>query len=154
MWSGCTLPCLTLPYVTLRCVMLGLHYVPGSHFLSLCSSSVKSRYVFSRSVKVCRDSGSPACYDLSRMVLRSIPACHVLLGPLTFCYVAIIPTQCFYRFFGDFDWSVCKIKLFLHFDKNPCVGIFDNCLDFTVLDCVDNNELYRKLNYFYQIKYS
>ena len=66
----------------------------------------------------------------------------------------IIPTQCFYRFFGDFDWSVGKIKLFLHFDKNPCVGIFDNCLDFTVLDCVDTNKLYRKLYYFYQIKYS
>ena len=66
----------------------------------------------------------------------------------------IIPTQCFYRFFGDFDWSVGKIKLFLHFDKNPCVGIFDNCLDFTVLDCVDNNELYRKLYNFYQIKFS
>ena len=66
-------------------------------------------------------------------------------------FSSIIPTQCFYRFFGDFDWSVGKIKLFLHFDKNPCVGIFDNCLDFTVLDCVDNNELYRKLYYFYQI---
>ena len=69
-------------------------------------------------------------------------------------YNIIIPTQCFYRFFGDFDWSVGKIKLFLHFDKNPCVGIFDNYLDFTMLDCVDNNELYRKLYYFYQIKYS
>ena len=82
--------------------MLGLHYVPGSHgnqkrsspwrfesFLSLCSSSVKSPYVYSRSVKVCRDSGSPARYGLSRMVLRFLPACHVLLGPLTFCYVAI-----------------------------------------------------------------
>ena len=85
--------------------MLGLHYVPGSHgshgsqkrsspwcfwsFLSLCSSSVKSRYVFSRSVKVFRDRDSPARYGLSRMVLRFIPACHVLLGPLTFCYVAI-----------------------------------------------------------------
>ena len=57
-------------------------------------------------------------------------------------------------FFGDFDWSVGKIKLFLHFDKNQCVGIFDNCLDFTVQDYVDNNELYRKLYYFYQIKYS
>ena len=64
-------------------------------------------------------------------------------------------------FFEDFDWSVGNIKLFLHFDKNPCVGIFDNCLDFTVLDFVDNNELYvdnnelyRKLYYFYQIKYS
>ena len=55
----------------------------------LCSSSVKSRYVFSRSVKVCRDRGSPARYGLSRMVLRFLPACHVLLGPLTFCYVAI-----------------------------------------------------------------
>ena len=62
-------------------------------------------------------------------------------------YCMIIPTQCFYRFFGDFDWSVgkIKIKLLLHFDKNPCVGIFDNWLDFTVLDCVVNNELYRKL---------
>ena len=60
-----------------------------SHFLSLCSSSVKSRYVFSRSVKVCRSRGSPARYGLSRMVLRFIPVCHVLLGPLTFCYVAI-----------------------------------------------------------------
>ena len=81
-------------------LLLGLHYVPGSHgshvsqkrsspwcfshFLSLCSSSVKSRYVFSRSVKVCRDRGSPACYGLSRMVLRFLPACHVLLGPLPF----------------------------------------------------------------------
>ena len=43
-----------------------------------------------------------------------------------FCRYIIIPTQCFYRFFGDFDWSVGKIKLFLHFDKSPCVGIFDN----------------------------
>ena len=58
-------------------------------FLFLCSSSVKSRYVFSRSVKVCHDRGSPARYGLSRMVLRFIPACHVLLGPLTFCYVAM-----------------------------------------------------------------
>ena len=48
-------------------------------------------------------------------------------------YYVIIPTQCFYCFFGYFDWSVGNIKLFLHFDKNPCVGIFDNCLDFTVL---------------------
>ena len=30
-----------------------------------------------------------ARYGLSRMVLRFIPACHVLFGPLTFCYVAI-----------------------------------------------------------------
>ena len=50
---------------------------------------VKSRYVFSRSVKVCRDRGSSARYGLSRMVLRFLPACHVLLVPLTFCYVAI-----------------------------------------------------------------
>ena len=86
-------------------LMLGLHYVPGSNgshgsqkrsspwcfesFLSLCSSSVKFRYVFSRSVKVCRDRDLPARYGLSRMVLRFLPACHVLLGPLTFCYVAI-----------------------------------------------------------------
>ena len=70
------------------------------------------------------------------------------------CYTLIIPTQCFYCYFGDFDWSVGKIKLFLHFDKNPCVGIFDICDDFTVLDCVDNNELYIKLYNFHQIKYS
>ena len=86
-------------------LMLGLHYVPGSHgshgsqkrsspwccksFLSLYSSSVKSRYVFSRSAKICRDRGSPARYGLSRMVLRFLPACHLLWGPLTFCYVAI-----------------------------------------------------------------
>ena len=61
-----------------------------------------------------------------------------------YVYLFIIPTQCFYCFFGDFDWSVGNIKLFLHFDKNPCVGIFDNCLDFTVLDCVDNNETVQK----------
>ena len=81
----------------------------------------------------------------------------ILIGPLVKLngfYTSIIPTQCFYRFFGDFDWSVGKIKLFLHFDKTPCVGIFDNCIDFTVLDCVDNNELYRKLYNFCQIKYS
>ena len=59
-----------------------------SHFVFVLSS-VKSRYVFSRSVKVCRDRGSPSRYGLSRMVLRFIPACHVLLGPLTFCYAAI-----------------------------------------------------------------
>ena len=61
---------------------------------------------------------------------------------------AIIPIQCFYRFFGDFDWSVGKTKLFLHFDKSPCVGIFDNCLDITVVDCVNNNELYINYNTF------
>ena len=36
-------------------------------------------------------------------------------------YFYIIPTQCFYRFFGEFDWSVGKIKCFLHFNKNPCL---------------------------------
>ena len=58
-------------------------------FLSFCSSYVKSHYVFSRSVKVCRDRGSPDCYGLSQRVLRFLPACHVLWGPLTFCYDAI-----------------------------------------------------------------
>ena len=33
----------------------------------------------------------------------------------------IIPTQCFYSFFGDFDCSVGKVKWFLHFNKNLCV---------------------------------
>ena len=45
-------------------------------------------------------------------------------------------------FFLDFDWSVGKIKFFVHFDKNPWAGIFDICLDFTAVDSVDNNELY------------
>ena len=55
----------------------------------------------------------------------------------------------FLSFFADFDWSVGKIKLFLHFDKTPCAGIFDICLDFTVVDCVDNNELY--INYLLEL---
>ena len=33
--------------------------------------------------------GSPARYGLRWMVLRFLPACHVLLGTLTFCNVAI-----------------------------------------------------------------
>ena len=53
-------------------------------------------------------------------------------------------------FFGDFYWSIGKIKLFLHLNKNTCVGIFD----IIVLDCIDNNELYIKLYNFHQIKYS
>ena len=36
-------------------------------------------------------------------------------------YIFIIPTPCFYHFFGDFDWSLGKIKWFLHFNKNLCV---------------------------------
>ena len=51
--------------------------------------------------------------------------------------IVSIPDLCTITYF---DWSNSKIKSFLHFDKNPCVGIFDNCLDFTVLDCVDNKE--------------
>ena len=60
-------------------------------------------------------------------------------------YRGIITILCFYHFFRDFDWSVGKIILFLHLNKNPCAGIFDICLDFTLVDCVDNNELYIKL---------
>ena len=56
-------------------------------FLSSFSSSVKSRYVFSRSVKVNRDRGSTAHYGLAWMIVRFLTACHVLLGPLTFSYV-------------------------------------------------------------------
>ena len=56
-----------------------------SHFC-LC---VQVPLSLARSVKVCRVRDSPARYGLSRMVLRLLPACHVLLGPLTFCYVAI-----------------------------------------------------------------
>ena len=78
--------------------------------------------------------------NVKRQMVEGLSAPAVYL--IHYC---IIPTQCFYRFFGDFDWSVGKIKLFLHFDKSPCVGIFDNCLDMTVVDCVNNNELYIKL---------
>ena len=62
----------------------------------------------------------------------------MVIGVLLQFYVFII-------FFEDFDWSVGKIILFLHFNKNPCAGIFDICLDFTLVDCVDNDELYIKL---------
>ena len=78
--------------------MLRLHYVPGSHgsqkrsspwgfysFLSSYSSSVKSRYVFSRSVKI----SVTLHYGLSWTIIRFLPACHILLGPLMFCYVPI-----------------------------------------------------------------
>ena len=88
--------------------MLRLRYVPGSHgsqkrsspwglghFLSSFSSSVKSRYVFSRSVKAYRDRGSTAHYGLSRMIVRFLTARHVLLGPLTFSYV---PTKFCYDY--------------------------------------------------------
>ena len=83
--------------------MLGLHYVPGSHsshgsqkrsspwcfsHFCLCVQVLISLATFSqclpRSV-----GGSRARYGLSWMVLRFPPACLVLLGPLTFCYVAI-----------------------------------------------------------------
>ena len=64
-----------------------------SHFC-LCVQVLLSLATFSHglsrsAVKVCRDIGSPVRYGLSRMFLRFLPVCHVLLGPLTFCYVAI-----------------------------------------------------------------
>ena len=83
-------------------LMLGLHYVPGSHgshgsqkrsslwcfesVLSLCSNSVKSRYVFSRSFKVCRDrlaGGLGSVTDSStfpRGLSHSVGTSHILLG--------------------------------------------------------------------------
>ena len=73
-----------------------------SHFLSLCSSSVKSCYVFSRPVKVCRGRGSPAHYGLSRMVLRFIPACYVLLGSLIFLLHLSSSVKVFY----DKTWAM------------------------------------------------
>ena len=42
-----------------------------------------------RFLTVCQGRGLPAHYGLSRIILRFLPACYVLLGPLTFCYVAI-----------------------------------------------------------------
>ena len=48
----------------------------------------------------------------------------------------------FYLFSEILIGPLTKLK---HFDKNPCAGIFDMFLDFTVVDCVDNNELYIKL---------
>ena len=55
----------------------------------LCVQVVLSLATFSHGLSRSAVTGSPARYGLSRMVLRFIPACHVLLGPLTFCYVAI-----------------------------------------------------------------
>ena len=78
-----------------------------SHF---CLS--ESRYVFSRSVKVCRDRGSPARYGLSRMVLRFLRACHVMLGPLTFCYVAI--KFCYVYQVYDETWAIFFFKKHIH----------------------------------------
>ena len=58
----------------------------------------------------------------------------------------IIPTQCFYRFFADFVWSVGKIKWFLHLDKNIYVWILDMLeIQSAIKDSTNNNELYTKL---------
>ena len=56
-----------------------------------------------------------------KSVISSIPTSFEIRNRLLFVINTIIPTQCFYRFFGEFDWSVGKIKCFLHFNKNPCV---------------------------------
>ena len=56
---------------------------------------------------------------------------EILIGPLA-------KLNCFYT----------SIK------AHVCVGIFDNLLDITVVDCVGNNELYIKLYNFHQIKCS
>ena len=70
-----------------------------SHFLSLCSSSVKSRYAFSRSVMVCHYIGS-----------RRATVCHgwlyVSSRPATFCYVVIK----FFFFFFFLLRSATSIK--------------------------------------------
>ena len=59
----------------------------------------KSLYVFSWSVKA---SVAGVHYGLSRMISRFFPVCHVLLGPLMFCYV---PTKfCYvYRVLSRFS---------------------------------------------------
>ena len=57
-----------------------------THFC-LCVQVLLSLATFSHGLS--RSAVPEARYGLSRMVLRFIPACHVLLGPLTFCYVAI-----------------------------------------------------------------
>ena len=44
-------------------------------------------YVFSQSVNVSVDRGSTGHYSLTRMSVRYLMACHVLLGTLTLCYV-------------------------------------------------------------------
>ena len=95
-------------------LMLGLHYVPGDHgsmkrssprrgvlvFFTSCSSSAKSCYVLSRSVKVSvadrrvLNPGDSTAHHgkvqgLPRMFVRSLPVCHGQLGPLTLCHVLI-----------------------------------------------------------------
>ena len=85
-------------------VMLELHYVPGSHgshgsqkrssqwcfsHFCLCVQVLLSLATFSQGLSRSAMTEARRRYGLSRMVLRFIPACNVLLGPLTFCYVAI-----------------------------------------------------------------
>ena len=59
-----------------------------SHFC-LCVQVLLSLATFFHGLSRSAVTEAQARYGLSRMVLRFIPACHVLLGPLTFCYVAI-----------------------------------------------------------------
>ena len=100
--------------------MLGLHYVPGSHgsqkrsspwcfqsFLSLCSSSVKSRYVFSRSVKVCRDRGWSVT-DGSTFppgLPRSVGTSHVLLR----CDQVLLRLSSSVKGFYDETWAIIGV---------------------------------------------
>ena len=87
-------------------VMLSLHYVPGSHG-SHGSQKLSSPWcVFSRSVKVCRNRDSPARYGLSRMVLRLLPACHVLLRVLLRCDQVLLRLSSSVKvFYGD-EWCL------------------------------------------------
>ena len=57
-------------------------------------------YVFSQSVNVSVDRGSTGHYSLTRISVRYLMACQVLLGTLTLCYV---PTKSssFKVFYGE-----------------------------------------------------
>ena len=71
-------------------------------------------------------------------------------GPLTLLMTLQVnnSNSMFLSFFSEFlIGPLTKLNGFYTSIKtpNPCAGIFDICLDFTVVDCVDSNELYIKL---------
>ena len=76
-------------------------------------------------VSVTFDKGEALCTLMQYKIELMYPFVYYFLLPNDYdvetLYWSAFPIQCFYNFFRDFDWSVGKIKLFLHFNKNLCV---------------------------------